>query len=154
MKTKLSKKKKRILFPWLRDKDGKLYKTMLAVIAKKNGWSEVLSGKRTFIKQIKIWIKEVEKFFPKMYSKISAFYLERGRVLDKKEYEVIVVGRFRMMVGYNRQKKEIEIYSENPYTNIKKFGKLISQCEYILIKSKNFKKPYSKGNNLRFSCLY
>ena len=105
---------------------------MLAVLAEKYKFKSVTSGKISFTKYVKKLIDENEIIFPKMFNKVSKYYKIRKRELTVKEYVIIVVGRFRMMYRYDKNKGQVVRLGENPYSNLSQFSETIKQCEFML----------------------
>ena len=143
MKQKTKEHKKRILYPWIKRKQGKAYKTMLALIAEQNNFIELKEQKIKKNKFFKDVFNKTEFYFPEMYKSVSKFYSLKGRDINKKEYEILCLARLQMMIRYIKNKNEIIKLKEHPdYT--KKLKSSIKLCKKLL-KNKITYDQYIKG---------
>lgn len=132
---KTEDKKKRVLFPWMKNETGQRYKTMLALLADKKGWDKVISGEVSYNKRLLTIVKRTNEYFPDMFKIVSEFYSSKGRTLTEKEFTPIAMGRITMMFRYDKEKKEVLQMPEHP---LKCGGKLDSALKYCqnLLKEK------------------
>jgi len=113
-KEKPIKKQKRILYPWLRRRQGRAFKAMLAVLADKEGFGDVIEGKTPINKFYSDICIKCDKIFPSMQMSLRTFYKKKGRAITKKEYRNIAIARLRMMFKFDKVKNRIIKRQEHP----------------------------------------
>lgn len=118
--------KKRIHFPWIRKKQGKVFKTMLAVFVDRNV-TDVKIGKLKHTKLYKMSVENAISKFPTMYKMVLDFYEKRGRVLTEKNFRNLCYSRIIMMFDYDKATKDLIRCPEHP-ENTKTLKKFIPRC--------------------------
>lgn len=139
--TKVKTPRKRVLFPWMKTYQGRCYKAMLAILADRKGWNKVITGDVNFNKRLGTIIIETNKYFPEMYTIVSKFYSDKGRMLEKKDFIPIAKGRLTMMFKFDRTNKKIVKLHEHPENSAGKFADAIQTCHELIEKNKEYKDP-------------
>ena len=107
--------RKRVVFSWIRDYQGRVCKAFIAVVADREDWEEVIAGnlskKKFFDERI---LPRVLKTFPTMYRKVRKRYSDGGRSLTEDEFKVILYGRFSNMFDISKAKKRLLRSKEHP----------------------------------------
>ena len=132
-------KKKRILFPWLKKKQGRTYKAMLAYLADQKGFGDIISGKLNINRFFDQICTQTDSIFPSMRKTVQEFYKEGGRVLTDREFRQIAICRLRMMFKFDKKEKELKILNEHP-THAPKLQKAIPLCRKLVRKKLTYDK--------------
>ena len=66
-------------------------------ILDKEGFAEVISGKKKLCTKFDEVCEKVDKIFPSMISVLKSYYKKKGRILSNSDYRKICVCRLRMM---------------------------------------------------------
>jgi hypothetical protein len=118
--------KKRIHFPWVRKKQGRVFKTMLAVFVDRN-IVEVKSGKLKHTQLYKMSVENAISKFPSMYKMVAEFYEKHGRLLSEKNFRNLCYSRIIMMFDYDKGTKDLVKCPEHP-ENAEVLKKHIPRC--------------------------
>lgn len=110
------KKKKRVLFPWLKCKQGRLYKSMIAIIIDKEiNWTKIFKENKSIKKTFTSLIYPRLKFyFPGMYVKVAKYYSKNGRFITEKDFINLAYLRMTSIFHINKRAKKIIATSEHP----------------------------------------
>lgn len=117
-------KRKRVMYPWIKTKQGKLFKCYLAIVSDNLNWGYMLKGKgsvkKVFLKRA---YPKLIATFPKMYLSVKRHYEDRGRTLTEKEFQNLVFMRFKCLYVWNGKttKKSVEHPLHKQEKNIKKY---------------------------------
>jgi len=108
-------RKKRVLFPWVTSKQGRLYKSMIAVIGENLNWKKIFK-QDTSIKKVHetIVLPELEKYFPSIYLSISKYYSKHGRSITRKDFTTITYLRLTNVFFISKHSKSIIPSREHP----------------------------------------
>ncbi len=135
---KIEEPRKRILYSWVKNQQGRCYKAMLAMIAEKVGYADVVSGTINFATFAKKVITKTNKIFPSMYPTVKKFYQSKGRNITEAEFYCISMGRLTAMIVYDKSKKEMVLLQEHPKNNETKYADTNKICSKILEKEKSY----------------
>lgn len=130
---------KHIRFSWMKDTQGKLYKTMLGVIGDKRGFKDVESGDKSFNSILNEIIKETNIYFPSMFKTVRRFYKRKGRAISRKDFKVICMGRITMLFSFDKSIKKVVNLNEHPQHNKEKFKDSIAKCLEMIEKKEIYK---------------
>jgi len=132
------KRKKRVLYPWLKKHQGRAYKCSLALIAEKLGFEKIVKGDIAFNSFLKVVVDKTNIIFPSMFKAVRKFYNKKGRELTKKEFNMIAIARLTFMFKFDRENKTIIRLSEHPH-HAEKLKSIVSFCERLIKSEKTYK---------------
>lgn len=130
--------KKRVIYPWLKKKQGRAFKCALALIAEERGFSKVESGNQKLNHFFKEVVDEANQIFPTMYRRLKKHYKTKGRIVTRKQFNQIAMSRLSYMFALNEDKTKVEKIAEHPSFS-EELSKSLKFCQRLLKSKKTFK---------------
>ena len=109
-------KKKRVLYPWLKYRQSRLYKCMISIIIDKElNWNNIFKENKSIKKIfVKLIYPKLKHFFPDMYIKIAKYYSRKGRSINETDFINLAYLRMTSMFHINKKSKSIILSTEHP----------------------------------------
>jgi hypothetical protein len=138
----MTKKKKRVYFPWLKSSIGRCSKAMIAVLCDQADWQPYFrkeeSKRSIFLHEV---LPKFNRHFPTLETFVKKFYLKHGRKLSHEEYIVLLYNRFCNMYFFNTETGYVEKTTEHPILSTdKKFKQAYSKARYMQRNNKIWKR--------------
>jgi len=108
-------RKKRVLFPWATSRQGRLYKSMIAVIGDNLNWKKIFK-QGTSIKKVHetLVLPKLEKYFPSIFLSISKYYSKHGRSITRNDFITLTYLRFTNVFIISKSSKSVLPTREHP----------------------------------------